>query len=304
MSYTIPALLDIDNYLKYSTDTNPTTNDDMQNYMGNQNATLKNLVGGGGLWQPNTEYEVGTVVRSPNQVVNTLALVTVAGTTGSTEPSWSAADTSVVDGSVTYEIRKYVLSSSDLMSDILLAAHPVGSYYWSKSSTSPATLFGGTWEQVKDKFVYAAGTKGVNATGGAETVTLTVAQMPYHSHSITIETIAGHTHSISIGASGAHGHNIYANNFQGSWEHYNNSVGIGSSAYSYEDATDGTVIHVTPDIRTVGNIIQNCDNHTHNIAMDIAGGHSHNASIGNNGSGQAHENMPPYIVAYCWCRTA
>ena len=302
MSYTIPALLDIDNYLKYSTDTNPTTNDDMQNYMGNQNATLKNLVGGGGLWQPNTEYEVGTVVRSPNQVVNTLALVTVAGTTGSTEPSWSAADTSVVDGSVTYEIRKHVLSSSDIMADILLAAHPVGSYYWSKSSTSPATLFGGTWEQVKDKFVYAAGTKGVNATGGAETVTLTEAQMPRHNHSITIETIAGHTHSISMGASGAHGHNIYANNITGSWAHYSSSVVIGSSAYSYDD--EASTYYVTPDIRAVANVIKNVDNHTHNIGMDTAGGHSHGATVGYNGSSQAHENMPPYIVAYCWCRTA
>ena len=27
-----------------------------------------------------------------------------------------------------------------------LDAHPVGSYYWSNDSTSPATLFGGTWE--------------------------------------------------------------------------------------------------------------------------------------------------------------
>ena len=27
-----------------------------------------------------------------------------------------------------------------------LDAHPVGSYYWSNDGTSPATLFGGTWE--------------------------------------------------------------------------------------------------------------------------------------------------------------
>src|SRR5574344_466117 len=238
MSYTINSLLDIDNFLAYSTDTNPTTNDDMQDFMSNQNLALKALIGSGGLWQPNAQYVKNAVVRSPNMQPNTLAIVTSnGGTTGSTEPSWTAAGTTITDGSITYDIRPHLLTSSDIMADILLAAHPVGSYYWSKSSTSPHDLFGGTWEQVKDKFIYAAGTKGVGSTGGAETVTLTVAQMPYHSHSITIETIAGHTHSISIGASGAHGHNIYANNIHGSWEHYNNSVVIGSSAYSYEQAS-------------------------------------------------------------------
>lgn len=46
-------------------------------------------------------------------------------------------------------------------------AHPVGSYYWSSDSTNPSKLFGGTWEQVTDKFVLAAGnTYKVGAVGG------------------------------------------------------------------------------------------------------------------------------------------
>ena len=289
MSYTIPALLDIDNYLKYSTDTNPTTNDDMQDYMGNQNATLKNLVGGGGLWQPNTEYEVGTVVRSPNQVVNTLALVTVAGTTGSTEPSWSAADTSVVDGSVTYEIRKHVLSSSDLMSDILLAAHPVGSYYWSKSSTSPHDLFGGTWEQVKDKFIYAAGTKGVGSTGGSENVTLTINQIPTHKHSASADTQGGHGHGASADTQGGHSHTFSnANLDTKNLLSFTGEEGVGR--YGSYGSNTGTT--------------SSAGAHSHAITVSPAGSHSHNITVGDTGGGQAHENMPPYIVAYCWCRTA
>ena len=35
--------------------------------------------------------------------------------------------------------------------------HPVGSIYWSTNITSPETLFGGTWEQIKDTFILAAG---------------------------------------------------------------------------------------------------------------------------------------------------
>jgi len=35
--------------------------------------------------------------------------------------------------------------------------YPVGSVYVSVNTTSPADLFGGTWEQIKDKFMLAAG---------------------------------------------------------------------------------------------------------------------------------------------------
>jgi len=56
------------------------------------------------------------------------------------------------------------LSIDSLKAEILLAAHPVGSYYWSDDPTSPAELFGGTWERVKDRFILAAGD---NYTAGA-----------------------------------------------------------------------------------------------------------------------------------------
>lgn len=60
--------------------------------------------------------------------------------------------------------------SADVIRDILLAAHPVGSYYWSSNATSPAALFGGTWEQVKDRFILAAGDSyAAGATGGVAT---------------------------------------------------------------------------------------------------------------------------------------
>lgn len=34
--------------------------------------------------------------------------------------------------------------------------HPVGSLYISENSTSPAELYGGTWERIKDKFIMGA----------------------------------------------------------------------------------------------------------------------------------------------------
>ena len=61
--------------------------------------------------------------------------------------------------------------------------YPIGSIYISAESTSPANLFGGTWEQIKDTFLLAAGnTYTAGATGGEATHTLTVSEMPSHYH--------------------------------------------------------------------------------------------------------------------------
>ena len=58
--------------------------------------------------------------------------------------------------------------------------YPVGSIYISTVSTSPSTLFGGTWEQIKDRFLLAAGTTyAAGATGGEEKHTLTEAELPH-----------------------------------------------------------------------------------------------------------------------------
>ena len=51
-------------------------------------------------------------------------------------------------------------------------AYPVGSIYLSVNDTSPAELFGGTWEQLKDRFLLAAGdTYAAGTTGGSATNT-------------------------------------------------------------------------------------------------------------------------------------
>jgi len=62
--------------------------------------------------------------------------------------------------------------------------YPVGSIYISVNTTNPGTLFGGTWEQIKDRFILAAGgSYTVGSTGGEATHTLTVNEMPEHRHS-------------------------------------------------------------------------------------------------------------------------
>lgn len=76
--------------------------------------------------------------------------------------------------------------SRALSSLILEAVYPVGSIYMSVNSTSPATLFGGTWEAIQGKFLLGADGSAYKAgsTGGEATHTLTVDEMPKHTHSM------------------------------------------------------------------------------------------------------------------------
>ena len=68
-------------------------------------------------------------------------------------------------------------------------SYPVGSIYMSTNNTSPASMFGGTWEQVKDRFILGAGdTYSAGATGGEATHTLTVNEMPSHTHNLRTVT--------------------------------------------------------------------------------------------------------------------
>ena len=64
-------------------------------------------------------------------------------------------------------------------SDLLKLVYPVGAVYVSWSSTSPASLFGGTWTPITGRFPYFnAGT----ATGGVNSQVLKIEQLPKHVH--------------------------------------------------------------------------------------------------------------------------
>lgn len=71
------------------------------------------------------------------------------------------------------------------LAEIMLDLYPVGAVYISVNSTSPASLFGGTWEQLQDRFLLAAGsTYSAGSTGGEATHTLTLDEIPSHGHEI------------------------------------------------------------------------------------------------------------------------
>lgn len=61
--------------------------------------------------------------------------------------------------------------------------YPVGSIYMSVNDTNPHDLFGGTWKQLKDKFLLGAGDSyTAGTTGGEVTHKLTMDEIPSHNH--------------------------------------------------------------------------------------------------------------------------
>lgn len=86
------------------------------------------------------------------------------------------------------DISATVSDIEETIAAVWNAIYPVGSIYLSVSSTSPAALFGGTWEQIKDSFLLAAGdTYTAGDTGGEAEHTLTINEMPEHNHTLTSE---------------------------------------------------------------------------------------------------------------------
>lgn len=62
---------------------------------------------------------------------------------------------------------------------VVLDSYPVGSVYISFVSTSPASLFGGEWTQIKDRFLVGIGDSfNASSTGGASSVTLKNENLP------------------------------------------------------------------------------------------------------------------------------
>lgn len=73
-------------------------------------------------------------------------------------------------------------------SDLLTLAYPINSIYMSTNSTDPGSLFGGSWTRISGRFLLGESENyEVKSTGGEATHTLTVNEMPSHSHTAPIK---------------------------------------------------------------------------------------------------------------------
>jgi hypothetical protein len=76
--------------------------------------------------------------------------------------------------------HKAVPAALDSIRDYI---YPVGSVYISYSHNDPATMFGGTWVRIENAFLWGCDKDGgIGTTGGEKTHTLTVNELPSHTH--------------------------------------------------------------------------------------------------------------------------
>lgn len=147
--------------------------------------------------------------------------------------------------------------------------YPIGSIYLSVNSTSPATLFGGSWTQLKDRFLLGAGsTYSSGATGGAATHKLSVAEMPSHAHDTP-----------------------FFNNMTNNGEMKSDFIGVFDKGVTASQALKDTGQSSTMEMWWINQ-------------TNTAEGNEWAYLTSAKGSGSAHNNMPPYLVVYMWKRTA
>lgn len=105
--------------------------------------------------------------------------------------------------------------------------YPIGSIYMSVNNTNPGTLFGGTWEQIKDTFLLSAGdTYTAGSTGGEAEHSLTIDEIPSHTHT---SELCGITSSGSGAAQqGDFYRTAYWNRFQNSGNNVHDYYGTGT----------------------------------------------------------------------------
>lgn len=121
--------------------------------------------------------------------------------------------------------------------------YPVGAIIGFANDIDPNKYYSNTtWEQIKDKFLLASGSRSLGQTGGEETHTLTLSEMPSHSHGIRSNSTGGNADWVVSD----HQSNKFQRELNFSWE---------------------------------------------------------GSTISKTGGGQAHNNMPPFVVVNYWKRT-
>lgn len=149
--------------------------------------------------------------------------------------------------------------------------YPVGSIYMSVESTSPASLFGGTWERIKDKFLLSAGdTYAAGGTGGSSQAD--------HTHTLS------HTHSLNDNGWAQ----ISIHKSGGTYIRYREKQGATSYSTSYRGGLSSAASETYS-----GDTFGAC------LAGSTGGANTTTTS-----GASVVNNMPPYLTVYVWKRVS
>ena len=153
---------------------------------------------GGSAYSANTAY-VPTVIFSGDNAYDFIITVTDYFksvsyiddiSTAFTLVDYHSSGTGMAIGKVsqkqdTLEIALDVEFTGKVRGTIFDAIYPVGSIYLAYNHVNPGTLFGGTWTRIQNAFLWAStASDTIGVTGGEETHTLTVSEMPKHKHNV------------------------------------------------------------------------------------------------------------------------
>ncbi len=180
------------------------------------------------------------------------------------------------------------IDETSLIKKVLLASHPIGSYYVSEDSTSPSELFGGQWEALEDGCTIVACSSNAGTKGGANSIKLSSSQIP------TLTSISGST----IARNG-----VGSTNTTGNHSHKLNNDGSGQGFWLWRLDSQGEQNIGAGG--SAGRVLRNDTtangNHSHNLNIPELS-FNNGKFINNNQSSVDITNK--HITAYVWKRIA
>ena len=196
--------------------------------------------------------------------------------------------------------------------------YPVGAIYMSMNDVNPSTLFGGTWEQIQDRFLLCSSSS--KQTGGSTTIS--TSNLPSHKHtfSATVNASGDHTHTFSGTAlnAGMHTHTFSGKAITGNMSVDGGTGIVGGAAdqlsgcfsrgsqKSWVVANGNSTGYSLNFNATPSGTISQSTNHSHNVSGTISesGGHIHSVDGTTDNTGEGTAYWQPYMTCYCWHRTA
>ncbi len=181
------------------------------------------------------------------------------------------------------------------MADFWKTYLPPGTVLVRYDSTSPASIYGGTWQQITGRFLRAASDV---STGGSDTFSIAVGNLPAHSHGLN-----GHAHSYTK-ATGVNNHTLSVaqmpSHTHNTMDLYGRKLDDLPSMNLYQVPITGVTNQNKQAVRYTGGGAA----HKHGLSTVSASTGGNSGSTTNTGSGTSINWKPPYQDVYVWRRVS
>ncbi|EOZ2541879.1 hypothetical protein ACQQWS_005013 [Escherichia coli] len=200
--------------------------------------------------------------------------------------------------------------------------YPVGIVTWFNSNVNPNTALPGlTWTYLNNGVgrtirIAAANGSDVATTGGSDSVTLSVGNLPSHTHSFSATTSSFDYGTKTSSTTGNHNHDRGTMEITGSFGYFRSDASsfytasgafylgsqAGSKGYTGNNFTNGIPVNFNAS-RNWSGVTNTTGNHSHTVGI---GAHSHTVSgnTGGTGSGSAFSVTNQFYKLMAWVRTA